>query len=102
MTMRIPALVTASLIFAGAAEAGSQTILCPANVRVEATRGVSAGWVATPQVQSSYRTAFQQMGGREVLACVYRFYNGDYTIWREKTQEYPNCVQIEGGFLCRP
>lgn len=100
--MRLVAVMAASLAFASAAEAASITLLCPRDVRVEATRGVPSGWVATPQVQSSYRTAFQQLGGREVLACVYRFYNGDYTIWREKDATYPNCVQIEGGFECRP
>ncbi len=100
--MRFVALVSASLMFAGVSAAASQTVLCPRDVRVEATGGLSSGWVATPQVQSSYRTVLQQMGGREVLACIYRFYNGDYTIWREKSADYPNCVQIEGGFFCRP
>lgn len=98
--MRLVALAVASLLCVNAAEAASETIACPENVRVEATSGVSSGWVATPQVQSATNVELLRMADREVLACVYRFYGGDYKIYREKPTTYPNCSPFEMGFRC--
>lgn len=40
------------------------------------------------------------MADREVLACVYRFYGGDYKIYREKPAIDPNSSQFEMSFRC--
>ncbi|MFT3809528.1 MAG: hypothetical protein QM698_06370 [Micropepsaceae bacterium] len=98
--MRLIALAVASVLSVGAARAASETIQCPENVRVEATSGVPAGWVATPQIESASSVEVIRMADREVLACVYRFYGGDYKIYREKPEIYPNCSQFEMGFRC--
>lgn len=98
--MRLTAFAVASVLSAGAAEAASETVTCPENIRVEATSGLTPEWTATPQVQSASSVELMQLGGRQVLACVYRIYNGDYKIWREKPTTYPNCSPFHMGFLC--
>jgi len=84
------------------AHAASITIPCPQNVRVEATAGVPSPWTATPQVQNVFTTRMMDLGGRQALACVYRFYGGEYIVWRDKDPAYPNCQPVEGAFFCRP
>ncbi|HRE61630.1 MAG TPA: hypothetical protein PLA85_06585 [Micropepsaceae bacterium] len=87
---------------AAPARAASINIVCPQNVRVEATSGVTAPWTATPQVQNVFTTRLMDLGGRQTLACVYRFYGGEYIVWRDRDPVYPNCQAVEGGFYCTP
>ena len=100
--MRLIALAAVSVLSVGAANAASETIPCPETVRVGVTSLFERDWVATPQVQSAASVELMQMGGREVLACVYRFYGGEYKIWIEKPARFPNCSQFEMGFRCTP